>query len=249
MSQAPIGYWKFETPESDQLANDVLQGITASSGLEVAFGAPGMGPKNGFNGFSETNNSAQLLGDGEKSALVDLGGPKGVTRRKGAVSYWIRHLPENQKEETLWLAGENKSDGSAPEISPIHTTLTDSGRIRLFIENGKFDMEFTSSRNLADGKWHHIVASWGPTKVTLFVDGQLAATDEDSRSLQGGTFFGRYVRFGKPRSDLRLRDVQPFKGWVDELALWNRPLNSVEVKRQFQSAIGLTISYPTANQE
>jgi hypothetical protein len=81
------------------------------------------------------------------------------------------------------------------------------------------------------------------------VDGQLAAIDEDSRSLQGGTFFGRYVRFGKPSSDLRLRDVQPFKGWVDELALWSRPLSPAEVKQQFQSAIGLTIRYPTANQE
>ncbi|MFT6862848.1 MAG: hypothetical protein ACJAVK_001408 [Akkermansiaceae bacterium] len=144
--------FKMEGAKNDKLANEVLQGIEAGYGLEVAFGAPGIGPKDVFNGFDETNKSAQLLADEKKSAIIDLGGPKGVTQREGAVSFWIRRLPDNQKEEALWLAGENKSGGSAPEIAPIHTILTASGRIRLFIENGKFDIELTSSRKVADGK-------------------------------------------------------------------------------------------------
>ena len=78
----------------------------------------------------------------------------------------------------------------------------------------------------------------------LFVDGKLAASDEDSCVLLEGTLVGRYVRFGKPSSDLRDRGMIPFTGWVDELAIWNRPLSHVEVKQQFQSAIGVHTKKP-----
>ena len=51
-------------------------------------------------------------------------------------------------------------------------------------------------------------------------------------------FSGRYVRFGKPSSQMGERRVQPFTGWVDEIALWNRPLTHAEVHHQYQSARG-----------
>ncbi len=238
MSQSPIGYWRFETGQGEKLLNEVLQGSQADYGVEVAMGTPGGGPADDFYGFGDDNQSAQLLGDIEKSALVDLGGPDGVSRREGAVSFWIRRLPGLKASEALWLAGEAALGDSMPETSMMHTLLTESGRVQFFIENGKFDVTLASSRDLANGRWHHIVANWGPTAVELFVDGKKVASDEDSRSLADATFSGRNVRFGKPSRDLRQRNVQPFTGWVDEMAFWNRPLSDTEVIRQYQAALG-----------
>lgn len=238
MSQSPVGYWRFETGQGEKLANEILQGTQADYGVEVALGTPGVGPADDFHGFGEDNQSAQLLGDIEKSALIDLDGPDGVSRREGAVSFWIRRLPGLETPEVLWLAGESALGDSIPETSMMHTLLTASGRVQFFVENGKFDVTLSSSRDLANGKWHHIVANWGPTAVELFVDGKKVASDEDSRSLADATFSGRNVRFGKPSRDLRQREVQPFTGWVDEIAFWNRPLSDAEVIRQYQAAIG-----------
>jgi hypothetical protein len=120
----------------------------------------------------------------------------------------------------------------------MHARLTSSGGVRFFIENGESDVTVSSSRSVVDGQWHHVVASWGPLAVQLFIDGKLIERNDDPRILKEGTYAGRYVRFGKPSSDLRKRGVKPFQGWVDEIALWNRPLTSAEVSHQFESARG-----------
>ena len=106
------------------------------------------------------------------------------------------------------------------------------------IENGKFDVILSSTRSIVDGQWHHVAASWGSSAVDLYVDGKRVAHDDDFRILQEGVFSGRYVRFGKPSAAMSHRRVQAFTGWVDEIALWNRPLTNVEVHHQFHSAQG-----------
>jgi hypothetical protein len=82
-----------------------------------------------------------------------------------------------------------------------------------------------------------VVASWGPESVGLFIDGRLVAQDRGKRILREGSFRGRYVRFGKPSRDMEAK-VNPFTGWVDEIALWDRPLTEAEVAIQFEAARG-----------
>ena len=91
---------------------------------------------------------------------------------------------------------------------------------------------------MIDDRWHHIAASWGPSAVDLYVDGRRVGRVDDFGSLKPGVMQGEYVRFGKPSSDLASEGKQPFIGWVDEIAIWNRPLGRAEIAQQFKAALG-----------
>jgi hypothetical protein len=108
----------------------------------------------------------------------------------------------------------------------------------LFIENGNSDVALLSSENIADGRWHQIAASWSSAGVFLFIDGIQTDQDTQTKELKESTARGRDVRFGKPSDDLIARNLISYAGWVDEIALWNRPLTLTEVNKQFESAKG-----------
>lgn len=238
LSQAPEGYWKFEDERAGPLENEISGGGAAEHGVAVRLGEPGVGSQGDFPGYPESNRAIFLSGDPQKSAIVGLTGSEGVLRREGAVSFWIRSQANPASEQVLWLAGQSLGEQKQPEESLLHTRLSRDGRIVFFVKNDGDDVELWSARRVADGNWHHIVASWGASSVDLFIDGMLVAQDREERDFRNDALTGRFVRFGKPGLDLSRRGFLPFKGWVDEIAMWNRPLTHPEVLHQYQSAQG-----------
>jgi hypothetical protein len=237
LSQGPVGYWRLDDEVGKELANEVPKGVAGKRGNGVVPGNPGIGRNEDRPGFPSDNRSLYLTGDPLASVLIDLDVPGGVSREEGAVSFWIRREAGDGREEVLWLAGGSASDSALnPTESIMHTRLSAGGRLEFAIENGKFDITLSSNFNVADGHWHHIAASWGPTAVELYVDGRRVERVDDFGELQQGVIRGRYVRFGKPSADLAKSGTSPFIGWADELAVWNRPLSREEVAHQFQSA-------------
>lgn len=154
-------------------------------------------------------------------------GPARLSKHAGAVSCWLRREPGSGRREILWSAGEG------PTNHDVHARLEADGRVGLFIENGRYDVLLTSEQGIADGRWHHLVASWGPMSATLYLDGQLAAHDPD--------FLGtRQEKLPELRAggDPTAAGGASFTGWIDEIACWDRALSPIEVERQFQSALG-----------
>jgi hypothetical protein len=220
------------------LSNEVAGSSTGFPGQAVRGGEPGLGVAGGFGGFGEDGRSLYLDGSRDRSAVLGIEGIHGVSRREGAVSFWVRrpvHSP--RRDEILWLAGIGDEQSLVPNEAILHTRLTDSGHLIFEIENEDDDVFLASSRSIADGRWHQVLASWGPGSVDLFIDGQLVARDSGKRTLKEGNFRGRYVRFGKPSRDLS-ENLSPFTGWVDEIVLWDRPLSGPEVMIQFRAARG-----------
>lgn len=236
MSQTPMGYWRLDETSAGALTNEISGGRPSGHGLEVQVGRPGVGSLGDFPGFPSDNPAIFLTGHPHKSTIIGLTGPRGVSRREGAVSFWIRSEEGRQSDQILWLAGRAWGENKMPETSYLHTRLTESGRVLFFIENEADDVELSSARRLSDGKWHHLAASWGPKAVTLFVDGHLVAQDLETRNFKDEFLKGRYVRFGKPGRDLSEQGFEAFRGWVDEVAMWNRPLTHEEVQAQFEAA-------------
>ena len=242
-SQSPVAYWEFDFPKRGPAPTRATDADETPA--QVFRGEPGVGARGIFQGFEKDNTSLRLLGKGERSVVAGLGGPHGVSRKEGAVSFWIRRLPGIAREEVLWLAGTSPTRVNIwPELNLLHTSLTPSGRVRFSIENGENDVILSSSRSIADGNWHHIVASWGPSSVDLYVDGWRSASDREARELREAETSGSYVRFGKPSANLAEQGAGAFSGWTDEIALWNRPLTHTEVAHQYQSAKGAKQDHP-----
>jgi ferric-dicitrate binding protein FerR (iron transport regulator) len=240
LGQSPAGYWPLDETDRSTLANKVHGGPLAVADEDTRIGEPGVGRSQGFHGWSSDNFSIYLGGSKEKSVITRLGGPLGIKRKEGAVSFWFRREPGGlDADEVLWLAGVSSPTSRVPTHTAVHTRIDSSGRLVFEVANGESDVLLSSTRSLADGHWHHVAASWSPSSVDLHVDGQLMARDVRERDLGDGRLTGRHVRFGKPSRDLEASH-RPFRGWVDEIASWTRPLSQTEVEWQYRSALGAT---------
>lgn len=169
--------------------------------------------------------AAPATADHSNSVRAD--GPARITRSRGTVSWWLRREPGIEGPEILWSAGETSTD------SAVFARLKKDGRVGLFIENGRYDVLLSSEQDIADGRWHHLVASWGPMAAALYLDGQRIAHDPDFQGLQQESLPELQVGGGPPAAG-----GAPFTGWIDEIACWDRALTPIEVEQQFQSALG-----------
>ncbi|BCX46730.1 hypothetical protein HAHE_06380 [Haloferula helveola] len=239
MGQAPRGYWRLDEKVVGEAANEVEGGTTGMYAGSVDPAAAGVRPASGFDGFAKDNRGAFLPADSDRSLLYSLDSPEGVSPKEGSVSFWFRRNPDIGQAEVLWYAGVNQGRGLGPQ-EEMHAYLSESGRVQFFMEAGDRDVLLSSSRSSADGQWHHVAASWGPGAVELYVDGKLAARDEESRVRPGKSLSGINVRFGKTGSGFTTleKNLVQFRGWVDEVALWSRPITGTEVSLQYQAAVG-----------
>jgi fibronectin type 3 domain-containing protein len=77
-----------------------------------------------------------------------------------------------------------------------------------------------------DGKWHHLVATYGDSTIKMFVDGALAGT----LNYTGGMLANTQDLIIGNRVSLDL----PFHGSIDEVGIWSRALSDTEVKQLYQ---------------
>ncbi|MCH7229003.1 LamG-like jellyroll fold domain-containing protein [Haloferula sp. A504] len=239
LGQSPAGYWTLDEPSGMELGNEVADGSIGFHGVAVEGGVAGVGARGALAGFPAGNRALYLDGSPDQSVVAGIDGPGGVRRREGAVSFWIRRVPgAERRDEILWLAGDTSRDVNVPDRAMIHTRLSRTGHLEFVVDDDGTSTQVASSRDIADGQWHHVVASWGPSAVDLYVDGHRTASAARAGTVEEGSFSGRYVRFGKPSRNL-YDDYHSFTGWVDEIAMWNRPLTADEVAVQYQAAKGM----------
>ncbi len=85
--------------------------------------------------------------------------------------------------------------------------------------------ELQGARWVTDGRWHHLVYTYRQGVGRLYVDGLLDSTAEWKRIEGGGpAYIGFDSGFGY------------FRGSVDEVAVYHRPLTATEVKRHFDAS-------------
>jgi hypothetical protein len=109
--------------------------------------------------------------------------------------------------------------------------------------NGQLSLEvgpgthFSLSKSkVADGQWHHVVATFDGTEQLLFVDGQPNGKPLRWKSpgQPGATDFNLVI--GCNRSNLNESDLGvSFRGLIDEPMMWNRALSLQEVALLFES--------------
>lgn len=152
-------------------------------------------------------------------------GPAKLIQATGAVSCWLRREPGSGQRTIVWSAGRDPGDDS------IHLRLESDGRIGFFMENGRFDVLLASEEMIEVDRWQHLVASWNPSAVDLFLDGRRVAWLREPLGLASDILPD--FRVGGGDTSMRTPSFA-----IDEIAVWNRPLTPVEIEQQFRSARG-----------
>ena len=106
----------------------------------------------------------------------------------------------------------------------------------LSLEMGPGNHFILTGKNVADGQWHQVVATFDGTDEMLFVDGKLEARPLRWKKGQklGSSDFNLVI--GCNRSNLKEDDLgSSFRGLIDEPMMWNRALSTNEVAFLYQS--------------
>jgi hypothetical protein len=100
-----------------------------------------------------------------------------------------------------------------------------------------------STKHYVPYRWHHVVAQRSGGRMELYVDGlptQPISLPSASASQPCRLLVGRLKPIPRPSGRVHSR---PFVGLIDELALYNRPLSTEEVRRHYElGAVGEVVS-------
>jgi len=139
-----------------------------------------------------------------------------------SVSVWI-HTSDNGLQTIV-----NKDQGAGTRVWNISMG---AGTISC-IFRGATNGSVSSATNLADGAWHHVVATYQPsTAVKLYVDGALLAANSTGipASLTSAAtvpvYIGGYSNFANEK----------YAGDIDEVAIWNKTLALEDVQTIYNS--------------
>jgi hypothetical protein len=233
----PRGYWRFERRAGDAVPNEVPDGPPLrASGPVVISGAP---EGNGYALFKAGSPEQFLTTDGLWELARDPG---------HAVELWF--LSDNIRYASLvglYPPPElNVSDQRGHIAHNFFVELTARNRLYTlykpasvrFLHRWPLDPRvgnnIVSEEMFAPRRWHHVVAQKNGDRMELYFDGvpdlsmPLIA---DHQTVSCHLVIGRRTRDPHDQSDIR-----PFVGRLDELAIYEHPLSSEEVRSHFRLA-------------
>lgn len=158
--------------------------------------------------------------NGGQSALL-VGDPEAFHVQNFTLEGWVRRSDTTQTSESpgggIIFSGGTNSYGIA---------LTHDGRLRVSLVGESYA---DSDPAITDLAWHHIAVTKRGSRVRYFVDGQRISESVYNVVFLFGTPFG-IGGMADPVSGFHFG----FKGSIDELALYSRPLIDLEIAELFR---------------
>lgn len=108
-------------------------------------------------------------------------------------------------------------------ISPIVDGSTTKLRFRLKT-GGTTSTLIADSGTLSNNVWTHVVATYDGSYMKLYKDGQLIGSIQKTGQISGNSGIPAWIG-GNPTDST----IRPWKGKIDEVAIWNKALNNQEV--------------------
>lgn len=134
----------------------------------------------------------------------------------------------------------NQPSGSSSNYDR-HVYMDTDGKLLFGIYDGGTHI-ITSPQAYNDGKWHHVVATQGPTGIKLYVDGQLLGTNPHN-------FAHEYNGYWRVGGDTPWLANPYFNGTVDEAAVYTRELSLTQIRTHYRASAAATNAAPTASIE
>ncbi|MEV0754584.1 LamG-like jellyroll fold domain-containing protein [Streptosporangium sp. NPDC050280] len=209
LDSEPYGYWRLgET--SGTWAADLGWGAGPATYVNATKGQPGALAGTTDTAISVTSGSVELPLN-SVARLAD----------KFSVEVWFKTTLHG----VLFSAG---LEDPTPADSAIYVGTDGKLRARSQPFYGDNAAPITSAGVVNDGQWHHAVLSVSGPTDRLYLDGQLVGSLTGS----GGIDWREQARFGKGMLSWRWPATsESFRGQLDEVALYDKPLTAQEISR------------------
>jgi RNA polymerase sigma factor (sigma-70 family) len=171
----------------------------------------------------------EFTADGDE---IVISNNKSLNPKQLTLAAWIKTSYTDDK----WRRIFDKSYSKGYALSIAGDFQKNKWRGLLNLEMGPGNHLILTRKNVADGQWHQVVATFDGTDQSLFVDGQLEAGPLRWKKGEklGATDFNLVI--GCNRSNLQEDDLgSSFRGLIDEPMMWNRALSTNEVAFLYQS--------------
>jgi len=147
--------------------------------------------------------------------------------KQGAIALWFKASESCAEASTKCVLYEYDGDSRGTNRLSIYIDSNDHFVWELF--NGETYL-LSSAIDVVDNKWHHLLANWNSTGMSLFVDAELdtynaEAVVLDSHVPSKATIGASYSAEG----DQNYQSY--FQGWIDELQVYNRSLSLAQIQR------------------
>ncbi len=237
-----IGAYEFVSSTGSNGGSGSGTGSGSNTGSGTGGGTSGSGPV-AYWGFNELSGSttADLSGDGNTGTLHhatwSTSGCSACLQFNGSSAYVSVNESSsleltNQLTIAVWVNPASKSGSDPRIVSKLYDwELKLNGSSPQFSAAGKYAvMNYSAAVN----KWQHLVFTFSNGVVNAYVNGAPV-------TLGANTFAGAAASFSMYQYGLYI-GTDPslaywFKGYLDEVRIYNRPLSAAEVSALYQSTL------------
>ncbi|MDC1370272.1 hypothetical protein N8289_00365, partial [Flavobacteriales bacterium] len=149
----------------------------------------------------------------------------------------------NSITNSVWIYFDTAATANARIISTwemgiiVYTSSSDSVTLKCTYDFTGTNM-WPSTFKISKHSWHHIVFTSGSGFTRLYVDGQLVEVSSSTVAVQSSPYDWNVGRKSRPAYD-------GFGGKIDDLGIWNKVLDSTQIKILFQAnSCNLTYNFP-----
>ncbi len=149
----------------------------------------------------------------------------------GTLSLWFRTEDRNKNQSVF--SKDHLNLGSGGHL----TVIIEGGAVKTRLQSTSETWPLTAAAPISNNTWHHMVFTWGPNKMRLYLDGNEIG---DAYNYIGGTgatsggagnfepiVLGADARHSDPGLPTPLRDF--FRGQIDDVRLYDQALDLSQV--------------------
>ncbi|MBE6366042.1 MAG: hypothetical protein E7053_09925 [Lentisphaerae bacterium] len=157
-----------------------------------------------------------------------------VSGTQGSISFWVNPVdaePGNRKNRVLLRLHTLVQGKEKDSIVLLLRNQNGQTGVRFYygtLEGGNNFVNLTAGKPVwQKNQWHHIVATWGDGKITLYIDGEYAA----SKDITAYTGVYNMLSLGQQW------DANPGSTLLDEVRIFRRVLTEDEVRSEYQRSV------------
>ena len=226
---APVSYWRLgETA-----------GITAVDGGSA-------GSDGTYTGGVALDQPGAIVGDADRTVhfdgtddYIEIPHDPAYLIDNGTIQFWFN--ADN-------LAGEqdlfSKDSSSFDNGGHVNVRLLSSGAIEVRLQSINESFYATSAPVVTPGQWHHLAFSFGAQGATVYVDGQIVASNPYAGGLgasSGGSGNPEQIVIGAGSTGSDPGMATPlnrfFQGFIDEVAIFNNQLSTDQIGDIFAAGL------------